>query len=477
MAKNCIIYVPTATRGNTQATLLELSAEQNGKSNKQRNGLHLPDGQDLTSTAELLQLKPTELERLLSYETANYLDFRDFALFKAAIEVIGLLRNNCDWLKTPTLSIYQHYKKDAWIEQQTLKAPKIEGRVTDAKSAKLGLALGLLIGGTQSGIQRFFATGDLQKTPGKKEIKIKPVAGLDEKFQQVLHCVKNIRQEQQTKGLAIEELFFFTPKTTHDESGQLVSDVYAKEIAMLAQYQVTVKSYPILQDAATAAEITATRTRFRPTEWIAYVAILMLIPAVIGYSFYVGSHHQPISLRFMPTDFGRAPLRIIQGNRQWVPLCRPNQGCVADVNDQGIIVPIKVSGGKPYHIVAVTIAQHIDKDSKSHFRIKHKQTCGDANLSADWCTSYPLNKTKEANAVVVLAQRMGFNKVALQKRLDAYASEAKGCLLKNVGGGAKDIEKCENNTTIAVESMADFVATLASVSVAETFATVQEKGQ
>lgn len=175
-------------------------------------------------------------------------ELRYLGLYDNALQAVSAVRKI--GLKRPFGALFQLRKKYTWLDGLRLHS----ATVIDCKgeSSQFGLALCLLLNGSQSPIDFVIATGKLSSSKGS-DVKVEPVFGVQDKLQLILEKCRNDSLPRHNK------LYCFTPIHFFKDEELLRVDKLS-EVQLLKDVGVEVRPVERLSEAA--ALLQANKTPF-----------------------------------------------------------------------------------------------------------------------------------------------------------------------------------------------------------------------
>lgn len=198
-------------------------------------------------------------------------------------------------IKRPLTALYQQVSRHAWIEGQRLHAATPQGP-TEGRSAELGLALVLLLGGSASRHRQIIATGALGGQPAgtaQPDVEVLPVGSLREKLRLVLTLARHDALPGRDRG---REMLFFTPR--HFDEGSGAEPVEAlPEVADLLEVGVRVR--PVARLGEASAMLRADRARHLVGDRIAASLLLVAALGIGGSSAWSALREDHVPMTFV----------------------------------------------------------------------------------------------------------------------------------------------------------------------------------
>lgn len=272
----------------------------------------------------------------------------------------------------------------------------------NAASAELGLALALLLFEAQSEEPSVLASGTLGLTGVGSEVRVEPVHHLGRKLQLVI-------QHFSQPGSAKPPRWFLVPES--DPDGTSIRDRYQREIGLLQNLNIELRSVATLAEAA--AIIGATRRAVGRTERIAQWLLGISVCAIIAASAFWFWLLSPIALSVVPElnpdgTLVATPARIISGHNSATAPCQLDQSELPAfvVGDHLLFKirtgtpndPTSLIGG--YHQLVIMIA--INAQGETYIRLPP----ADKYIVPGSVTAYwPEVKGPDESMLIVLAKR------------------------------------------------------------------------
>jgi hypothetical protein len=361
-------------------------------------------------------------------ETALRLDEKardkDWDRVAAPLRKVGLYQAGCAaasavrklGIRRPLTALYQQVSRLAWIEGQRLHAATAQGP-TEGRSAELGLALVLLMGGSGTRHRQIIATGALGGQPtgvDQPDIEVLPVASLRDKLRLVLTLARHDALPGRTAG---REMLFFTP-LSHDE-GRGPEPVEAlAEVADLADQGVRVR--PVGRLAEAAAVLRADRARHLLADRIAAAFLLLLVLGAGAGAAWSAIREDHVSMTFVAAGGGAGAAEPFQAcftaDGRYLPTALAKRG-LGHRLPAGATLGWQVRVGAPeedrhglrrwfapdaYHLAQVMLSSH----SRAKVMVPRSGDGAPVTVTPGglWSWGWELNGRAESNALVLLAR-------------------------------------------------------------------------
>lgn len=349
---------------------------------------------------------------------------KDWDRVAAPLRKVGLYQAGCAaasavrklGIRRPLTALYQQVSRLAWIEGQRLHAATAQGP-TEGRSAELGLALVLLMGGSGTRHRQIIATGALGGQPqgvDEPDVEVLPVASLRDKLRLVLTLARHDALPGRTAG---RELLFFTPET-HDQGAGPEPVETLPEVADLADQGVRVR--PVGRLAEAAAVLRAGRSRHLLADRIAAAFLLLLVLGAGAGAAWSSIREDHVPMTFVAAGGGAREAEPFQAcftaDGRYLPTPLAERG-LGHRLPAGATLGWQVRVGAPeeerqglrrwfapesYHLAQVMLSTR----SPAKVMVPRSGDGGTVNIApgAVWSWGWELNDRAESNALVLLAR-------------------------------------------------------------------------
>lgn len=198
-------------------------------------------------------------------------------------------------------SIHKHISPYNWLESQRLYTTNSHFENCEGNSARLGLAIALLLNASTSPTKHAIATGSLNEDIHKSsDVAIGVVGSIPEKLSLLLEKRKN-------NALTDKHLYFFTPKF-YAKEGQSYPVADLPQVKELAALNIEVKPIEWLSEAAKILK--ADKARYSKEDKLIGFVAGIFASLILGFVLYQSWWHNPIPFKMLPGDALAEPFLV-----------------------------------------------------------------------------------------------------------------------------------------------------------------------